>query len=45
MGVAIGLLVPLTWLGQTGAVLVWLLIRIVLLALSCALMPVSRPKG
>ena len=34
---------PLTWLGDTTAVLVWLALRIGMLVLTCALMPVSRP--
>jgi hypothetical protein len=37
------LFVPLTWLGENAAVMTWLLLRIGLLALTCALMPVSRP--
>ena len=37
------LFVPLTWLGENAAVMTWLLVRIGLLALTCALMPVSRP--
>jgi hypothetical protein len=34
--------VPLTWLGQEGATLTWLLIRLGLLVGACALMPVPR---
>ena len=37
------LFVPLTWLGENAAVMTWLVLRIGLLGLTCALMPVSRP--
>ena len=37
------LFVPLTVLGEQGAILLWLGLRLVLLALTCALMPVSTP--
>jgi hypothetical protein len=36
------LVVPLTWLGLSGATLVWLFIRLGLLVAACALMPVQR---
>lgn len=36
------LVVPLTWLGPAAATLTWLFIRLGLLALTCALMPVPR---
>lgn len=36
------LFVPLTWLGENAAVTAWLVLRIGLLGLTCALMPVSR---
>jgi len=36
------LFVPLTWLGENAAVATWLVLRIGLLGLTCALMPVSR---
>ena len=34
--------VPLTWLGSAAGALVWLMLHIAVLALACALMPVSR---
>ena len=37
-----GLFVPLTWLGEQGAVLVWLVLRVGALAATCALMPIPR---
>jgi hypothetical protein len=37
------LFVPLTWLGEQPAMLVWLLARIGLLVATCALLPMSRP--
>jgi Glycosyltransferase family 87 len=36
------LFVPLTWLGENWAVMAWLALRVGILALSCALMPVSN---
>lgn len=36
-------LVPLTVLSQTGATTVWLALRVALLAVGCAIMPVARP--
>lgn len=36
------LFVPLTWLGEHGAILVWLGVRLAALALACALMPIPR---
>ena len=36
------LFVPLTWLGEQGAILVWLAVRVAALALTCALMPIPR---
>lgn len=36
------LFVPMTWLGAQGAVLIWLGLRVGILALTCAVMPVSR---
>ncbi len=36
------LFVPLTWIGENAAVTTWLVLRIGLLGLTCALMPVSR---
>jgi Protein of unknown function (DUF2029). len=36
------LFVPLTWLGEQGAILVWLAVRLTALALTCALMPIPR---
>jgi hypothetical protein len=36
------LFVPLTSMGEAGAVIVWLALRIVTLAMTCALMPVPR---
>jgi hypothetical protein len=35
------LFVPLTWLGEQSAVMFWLFLRVGILALTCALMPVS----
>ncbi len=35
-------IVPLTWLGNATGALVWLMLHITVLALACALMPVSR---
>lgn len=37
------LFAPLTWLGEQGAIFLWLGLRLVVLALTCALMPVSTP--
>lgn len=34
---------PLTWLGEQAAVMAWLGFRVGLIALTCAVMPVSRP--
>lgn len=36
------LFVPLTALGETGAVIVWLALRVAVLGLTCALMPIQR---
>jgi hypothetical protein len=36
------LFVPLTWLGEQSAILVWLGVRVVALVLTCALMPIPR---
>jgi hypothetical protein len=37
------LFVPLTWLGEQMAILVWLALRLAALVAACALMPISRP--
>ncbi len=37
------LFVPMTWLGEQAAVMAWLILRVGVLALTCALMPVSTP--
>lgn len=37
------LFVPLTWLGEQAGVLAWLALRVGVLVLICALMPISRP--
>lgn len=37
------LFVPMTWLGGQAAVMAWLALRVGILALTCALMPISRP--
>ena len=36
------LFVPLTWLGEQGAILVWLGLRVAALVLTCGLMPIPR---